>query len=63
VGLSARTPKDACAALGRAPAALTQGDLEDAGKRLWDARDLVPANQRRALAAAIADLQQVVGLK
>jgi len=61
--ISARTPKDPCAALGRASAALMQGDIENAGKRLWDARDLVPQNQRRALAAAIADLQQMAGFK
>jgi len=35
----------------------------NAGKLLWDARDLVPQNQRRALAAAIADLQQMTGFK
>ena len=61
--ISARAPKDPCATLGRASATLMQGDVVNAGKWLWEARDVVPQNQRRALAAAIGDLQQMSGFK
>jgi hypothetical protein len=61
--IAAREPQNPCAALGRASAALMQGDVINGSKNLWRARDLAPSNQRRALAAAIADLQQISGLK
>jgi hypothetical protein len=58
-----RDAKQPCAALGLASAALMQGDVITAGKLFWDARDVIPANQKRAVAAAIGDLQQIAGLK
>jgi hypothetical protein len=58
-----RDPKHACGMLGLSSATLMQNDIVAAGKRLWDARDVVPQNQRRALAAAISDLQQMTGFK
>jgi hypothetical protein len=61
--IAAREPKHACAALGQSSAALMQGDVVSGGKLLWVARDLAPQNQRRALAAAITDLQQITGFK
>jgi hypothetical protein len=61
--IAAREPKHACAALGQSSAALMQGDVVNGGKLLWAARDLAPQNQRRALAAAITDLQQISGFK
>jgi hypothetical protein len=42
-----------------APALLTLGDWDGAGKSLWAARELVPKDLRPALAAAIGDLQVV----
>jgi len=61
--IAAREPKQACAALGQSSAALMQGDVVNGGKLLWQARDVAPQNQRRALAAAISDLQQIAGFK
>lgn len=61
--IAAREPKHACAALGQSSAALMQGDVVSGGRLLWEARDLAPQNQRRALAAAITDLQQISGFK
>jgi hypothetical protein len=49
-------PKHPRAQLGAAMAALLDRDWETAGKLLWIARDLVPKDQRQALAAAIDDL-------
>jgi len=45
------------ALLGSAMASLLARDFEGAGKKLWDARDLAPKEQRQALAAAIDDLR------
>ena len=59
----AKEPKHSCATLGLSSSLLMQNDFVTAGKHLWDARDLVPQNQRRALAAAISDLQQMMGIK
>jgi hypothetical protein len=59
----ARVPKHPCATLGLSSSLMMQNDLITAGKHLWDARDVVPQNQRRALAAAISDLQQMMGIK
>ena len=59
----AREPKHPCATLGLSSSLLMLNDLVPAGKHLWAARDLVPQNQRRALAAAISDLQQMMGIK
>lgn len=56
-------PKHPCASLGLSSAALMRGDVVGAGKLLWDARDAVSQGQRRALAAAVTDLQQVSGFK
>jgi hypothetical protein len=51
--------KHACASLGLASAALMQGDVIGGSKLLWSARDLAAPTERRALAAAITDLQQI----
>jgi hypothetical protein len=61
--IATRERKHPCAVLGLASAALMQGDVITAGKLFWDARDLIPANQKRAVAAAIGDLQQITGMK
>lgn len=47
------------ATLGLAGATLMARDWEKAGKIVWDARDLVPREQRPALAAAIDDLRAI----
>lgn len=52
-------PKHPRATLGAAGASLLGRDWEAAGKILWDARDLVPKEQRQALAAAIDDLRGI----
>ncbi|MBY0494950.1 MAG: hypothetical protein K2Y23_12110 [Cyanobacteria bacterium] len=52
-------PKHPRAMLGAAMASLLGRDWETAGKQIWDARDLVPKEQRRALAAAIDDLRGI----
>ena len=52
-------PKHPRAMLGAAMASLLGRDWEAAGKQLWDARDLVPKEQRQALAAAIDDLRGI----
>ncbi len=52
-------PKNSCAPVGLASVALLLNDWDTASKMLWSARDLVPRDQRPALAAAIAELQQV----
>ncbi len=51
--------KDSCAPIGLASVALMTGNWDAASKMLWIARDLAPRPQRPALAAAIAELQQV----
>jgi hypothetical protein len=53
------TPKHPRATLGLAGATLMGRDWEKAGKIVWDARDLVPKEQRQALAAAIDDLRAI----
>jgi hypothetical protein len=58
-----REPRHPCATLGLSSGLLMQNDVPAAGKHLWEARDLAPQNQRRALAAAISDLQQMTGIK
>jgi hypothetical protein len=52
-------PKHPRAMLGAAMASLLGRDWETAGKQIWDARDLVPREQRQALAAAIDDLRGI----
>ncbi len=52
-------PKHPRAKLGQASAALMALQWEAAGKIIWDARDLVPKEQRPALAAAIDDLRGI----
>jgi hypothetical protein len=52
-------PKHGRAALGLASLALLRSDWESAGKLLWVARDLVPRDQRPALASAITELQAI----
>jgi hypothetical protein len=54
-----KEPKHPRATLGAAGASLLGRDWETAGKILWDARDLVPKEQRQALAAAIDDLRGI----
>jgi len=55
-----KEPKHARALLGAGGAALLARDWELAGKIIWDARDLVPKEQRQALAAAIDDLRAIM---
>jgi len=52
-------PKHPRAMLGAAMSSLLGRDWERAGKEIWDARDLVPREQRQALAAAIDDLRGI----
>lgn len=54
-----KEPKHPRATLGSAGAALLARDWEAAGRIIWDARDLVPKEQRQALAAAIDDLRAI----
>ena len=54
-----KQPKHPRAKLGTASAALMAMQWEAAGKLIWDARDLVPKEQRPALAAAIDDLRGI----
>jgi hypothetical protein len=54
-----KEPKHPRAMLGAAMASLLGRDWELAGKQIWDARDLVPKEQRQALAAAIDDLRAI----
>lgn len=55
--------KNGCAPLGLASIALMTNDWDGAAKMLWTARELAPRDLRPALAAAIAELQQVMGTK
>jgi hypothetical protein len=55
-----KEPKHARAMLGAGGAALLAREWELAGKIIWDARDLVPKEQRQALAAAIDDLRAIM---
>jgi hypothetical protein len=55
-----KEPKHARAMLGAGGAALMAREWESAGKIIWDARDLVPKEQRQALAAAIDDLRGIM---
>ena len=57
------TPKHPRAKLGSASAALMALQWEAAGKIIWDARDLVPREQRPALAAAIDDLRGIARIQ
>ncbi len=54
-----KQPKHPRAKLGSASAALMGLQWEAAGKIVWEARDLVPREQRPALAAAIDDLRAI----
>jgi hypothetical protein len=54
-----KNPRHPRAKLGQASAALMSLQWEAAGKIVWDARDLVPREQRPALAAAIDDLRLI----
>lgn len=56
-------PKHPRAMLGAGGAALLARDWELAGKIIWDARDLVPREQRPALAAAIDDLRGIARIQ
>lgn len=53
-------PKHPRALLGASGAALLAREWENAGKIIWDARDLAPREQRQALAAAIDDLRGIM---
>jgi len=55
-----KEPKHARALVGAAGAALLAREWENAGKIIWDARDLAPKEQRQALAAAIDDLRGIM---
>jgi hypothetical protein len=54
-------PKDACAMVGLASAALMQNNFERAGKMLWAASEIAPRELRGAIGAAVKDLQQITG--
>lgn len=54
-----QNPKHPRAMLGAGSAALLAREWENAGKIIWDARELVPREQRPALAAAIDDLRGI----
>ena len=56
-------PKHPRAMFGAAQASLLGRDWETAGRQIWDARDLVPKDQRRALAAAIDDLRGIARIQ
>lgn len=58
-----KQPKHPRANLGAAGAALMAREWETAGKILWTARDLVPKEQRPALAAAIDDLRGIARIQ
>ena len=58
-----KNPKHPRAKLGAASAALMALQWEAAGKIVWDARDLVPKEQRPALAAAIDDLRAIARIQ
>jgi hypothetical protein len=58
-----KEPKHPRAMLGAGGAALLARDWEAAGKIIWDARDLVPREQRPALAAAIDDLRGIARIQ
>ena len=56
-------PKNGCGPMGLASVAFLTNDWDTASKMLWLARDLVPREQKPAMASAIAELQQVTALK
>lgn len=58
-----KNPKHPRAKLGSASSALMAMQWEAAGKIVWDARDLVPREQRPALAAAIDDLRAIARIQ
>ena len=58
-----KQPKHPRAKLGSASATLMAMQWEAAGKIVWDARDLVPKEQRPALAAAIDDLRAIARIQ
>ena len=58
-----KNPKHPRAKLGSASSALMAMQWEAAGKIVWDARDLVPREQRPALAAAIDDLRVIARIQ
>lgn len=58
-----KQPKHPRANLGAAGAALMAREWETAGRILWTARDLVPKEQRPALAAAIDDLRGIARIQ
>ena len=58
-----KQPKHPRANLGAAGAALMAREWENAGRLLWTARDLVPKEQRPALAAAINDLRGIARIQ
>jgi hypothetical protein len=58
-----KEPKHPRAMLGAGGAALQGLEWEAAGKIIWDARDLVPKEQRQALAAAIDDLRAIARIQ
>ena len=58
-----KNPKHSRAKLGAASSALMALQWEAAGKMVWDARDLVPKEQRPALAAAIDDLRGIARIQ
>lgn len=56
-------PKHPRAVLGAAMASLLARDWEAAARQIWDARDLVPKEQRQALASAIDDLRGIARIQ
>ena len=58
-----QAPNHPRATLGSAMSALLGRDWESAGKLLWIARDIVPKEQRPALASAIDDLRGIARIQ
>ena len=58
-----QAPNHPRATLGQAMASLLGRDWESAGKLLWIARDIVPKEQRPALASAIDDLRGIARIQ
>lgn len=49
--------------LGLGPSALMRADWNAAARSMWTARDLAPAGCKRAISAAIADLQRITATR
>jgi hypothetical protein len=56
-------PKNGCAPVGLASVALLLNDWDTASKMFWTAREMLPRDQRPAIAAAITELQQIARIQ